>query len=112
MGHGWAVDWWSLGMVLYEMLTGLPPWYTKDQKLLFERILHAPLKLPSALSPSAAALADALLQRDPQRRLGSARGARDVKAHAFFASKMSSYTTKALPRVSCVFPTRICRIGP
>merc|ERR1719487_1419823 len=45
-GHGWAVDWWSLGMVLYEMLIGLPPWYTKDHKLLFERIVHAPVRLP------------------------------------------------------------------
>ena len=31
-GHGTAVDWWSLGMLVYEMLTGLPPWYTKDRR--------------------------------------------------------------------------------
>ena len=31
-GHGKAVDWWSLGMLIYELLTGLPPWYTKNRK--------------------------------------------------------------------------------
>lgn len=39
-GHGKAVDWWNLGMVLFEMLTGLPPWYTKEQKVLFQVIIR------------------------------------------------------------------------
>lgn len=43
-GHGKAVDWWNLGMVLFEMLTGLPPWYTKEQKVLFQ-VSH-PLSRP------------------------------------------------------------------
>ncbi len=37
-GHGLATDWWGLGMVTYEMLTGLPPWYTKDRKALVQNI--------------------------------------------------------------------------
>lgn len=53
-GHGHAVDWWNLGMVLYEMLTGLPPWYTTDKSVLFERIRTAPLKFPAYLTRSAA----------------------------------------------------------
>ena len=53
-GHGHAVDWWNLGMVLYEMLTGLPPWYTTDKSVLFDRIRTAPIKFPIYLSrPSA-----------------------------------------------------------
>ena len=49
-GHGHAVDWWNLGMVCYEMLTGLPPWYTQDKELLFERLKNAPLKFPNYVS--------------------------------------------------------------
>jgi serine/threonine protein kinase len=53
-GHGQAVDWWNLGMVLFEMLTGLPPWYTTDKSVLFERIRTAPIKFPLYLTRSAA----------------------------------------------------------
>ena len=49
-GHGHAVDWWNLGMVTYEMLTGLPPWYTQDKELLFERLRKSPLKFPHFVS--------------------------------------------------------------
>ena len=55
-GHGTAVDWWNLGMVTYEMLTGLPPWYTTDREKLFERLRNAPLKFPYYVSKSACSL--------------------------------------------------------
>ena len=84
-GHGNAVDWWNLGMVTYEMLTGLPPWYTQDKELLFERIRKAPLKFPSYVSRTASSFIIKLLNRDPQERLG-ARGAAEVKSHPFFES--------------------------
>lgn len=45
-GYGTAVDWWSLGMLLFEMLTGLPPWYTKDRKKLYAKLRSAPLVFP------------------------------------------------------------------
>jgi serine/threonine protein kinase len=71
-GHGTAVDWWSLGMLVYEMLTGLPPWYTKDRRELFRRIQRAPLTFPLHVSRRAQSLIRGLLTRDPNKRLGNA----------------------------------------
>ena len=71
-GHGTAVDWWNLGMVTYEMLTGLPPWYTTDREKLFDRLRHAPLKFPFYVNRPAASFIQALLNRNPIERLGSA----------------------------------------
>lgn len=84
-GHGYAVDWWNLGMVTYEMLTGLPPWYTTNREKLFEAIRSAPLKFPMSVNRTAALFIQALLNRNPQRRLG-ANGGKEVQKHQFFES--------------------------
>jgi serine/threonine protein kinase len=83
-GHGTAVDWWNLGMVTFEMLTGLPPWYTTDRQKLFDRIRHAPLKFPYYVSRAAASFISGLLNRNPQERLGAGGGG-EVCGHPFFA---------------------------
>jgi len=84
-GHGRAVDWWSLGALLYEMLTGLPPFYSRDREKLFEGIKHGDLSYPAHLGPDARAILRALLKRDPAERLGSGpTDADEIKAHAFF----------------------------
>merc|ERR1712141_700474 len=49
-GHGKAVDWWSFGTLLYEMMTGLPPFYNENLNIMYEKILHAPIPLPKYLS--------------------------------------------------------------
>jgi serum/glucocorticoid-regulated kinase 2 len=83
LGHGFCADYWGLGMLTYEMMTGLPPWYTTDRNLLYQRLRSAPLQIPSSFSPQVSSCIIALLQRDPRRRLG-VRGPRSAMAHDFF----------------------------
>mmetsp|Transcript_4505 Transcript_4505/g.6376 ORF Transcript_4505/g.6376 Transcript_4505/m.6376 type:complete len:701 (-) Transcript_4505:13-2115(-) len=82
-GHGFCVDYWGLGMLFYEMMTGLPPWYTTDRHTLFRRLKSAPLDIPQYFSSSASSFAGSLLQRDPRRRLG-VRGIRSAISHEIF----------------------------
>lgn len=84
-GHGFCVDYWGLGMLTFEMMTGLPPWYTTDRQKLFRRLKSAPLEIPSFFSPQAANCVSQLLQRDPTRRLGVT-GIRTSMEHDFFRS--------------------------
>lgn len=83
-GHGTAVDWWGLGMLMYEMLTGLPPWYTKDRQKLFERLRGAPLVIPKNVSAPSASIIGGLLTRNPSKRLGTL-GALQVCMCTFFS---------------------------
>jgi serine/threonine protein kinase len=83
LGHGFCVDYWGLGMIVYEMMTGLPPWYTTDRAQLFRRLKSAPLDIPTYFSPSAASCVSALLQRNPRQRLGVT-GIRTAMEHEFF----------------------------
>ena len=52
-GHGRAVDWWSLGALLFEMLTGLPPFYSRNRQAMFEKIMQADLQFPECVTPVA-----------------------------------------------------------
>ena len=86
-GYGKAVDWWSLGTLIFEMLTGWPPFYDKNLRKMCEQILKSELAFPSNCTASAEArdLIRGLLQRDPAARLGSrAGGAEDIRRHPFF----------------------------
>jgi serum/glucocorticoid-regulated kinase 2 len=83
-GYTKTVDWWTLGVLLYEMLTGLPPFYDENVNIMYQRILSDPLNFPPDMSPDARSIITGLLQRDPARRLGAG-GAEEIKRHPFFA---------------------------
>jgi serum/glucocorticoid-regulated kinase 2 len=84
-GHGFCVDYWGLGMLTYEMMTGLPPWYTTDRAKLFRRLRSAPLDIPPYFSAQSASFTSALLERNPRRRLGVT-GIRAAMENDFFKS--------------------------
>ena len=85
-GHGNAVDWWSLGALLFEMLTGLPPFYCRDRERLFQKIRQGHLEYPKSLSHRATDLLKGLLTKDPTKRLGSGeKDAKPIKNHVFFS---------------------------
>ncbi|XP_016528954.1 serine/threonine-protein kinase Sgk2b isoform X2 [Poecilia formosa] len=107
-----AVDWWGLGAVLFEMLSGLvsltglsfaslfsaslthciacsasqPPFYSRSRLEMLENILYSPLQLPSGLSESAHSLLKGLLERNVSKRLGQRLDIEELKEHQFFAS--------------------------
>nr|AML77520.1 putative LOV domain-containing protein [Oxalis sp. BC-2016] len=85
-GHSSAIDWWAVGILLYEMLYGRTPFRGKNRQKTFSNILHKDLTFPSSIPVSLAArqLINALLNRDPAARLGSKTGANEIKQHQFF----------------------------
>lgn len=91
-GHGKAVDWYLLGVLVYEMLVGTPPYFSRSREQLFHNIQYGELTLPTGLSVPAKSLIAAvraiqLLERNPRQRLGSGvRGAEDIKSHPFFST--------------------------
>jgi serum/glucocorticoid-regulated kinase 2 len=83
-GYTKTVDWWTLGVLLYEMMTGLPPFYDENVNTMYQRILTDPLNFPADMPSEAKSVMIGLLQRDPTRRLG-VNGGEEIKRHQFFA---------------------------
>nr|XP_011464482.1 PREDICTED: probable serine/threonine protein kinase IREH1 [Fragaria vesca subsp. vesca] len=85
-GHAATADWWSVGVILFELIVGIPPFNAEHPQTIFDNILNRNIpwpRVPEELSPEAADLIDQLLTEDPNQRLG-ARGASEVKQHPFF----------------------------
>ncbi|KAI7879840.1 kinase-like domain-containing protein [Mucor mucedo] len=84
-GYGKAVDWWSLGVLIFEMLAGYPPFYDDDHLKLYEKILQGKIRWPSYFDPNAKDLLKHLLTSDLSRRYGNLKnGANDIKNHPWF----------------------------
>ncbi|KAA8587207.1 hypothetical protein FQN60_001043 [Etheostoma spectabile] len=84
-----SVDWWSLGILMFELLTGASPFTLEgernSQSEVSKRILRCDPPFPSMIGPTAQDLLKKLLVKDPHKRLGSGpRGSEDIKAHTFF----------------------------
>ncbi|KAK1171532.1 serine/threonine-protein kinase Sgk1-like isoform X1 [Acipenser oxyrinchus oxyrinchus] len=80
-----TVDWWCLGAVLYEMLYGLPPFYSRNTAEMYDNILNKPLQLKPNISNSARHLLEGLLQKDRTKRLGAKDDFTELKNHVFFS---------------------------
>lgn len=85
-GHGKATDWWSFGAIIYEMLVGLPPFYSKDRDKLYQNIKYGDPKMDyEFLSPEARDLCSRLLIKNPLERLGAGeQDAEEIKCHPWF----------------------------
>ncbi|XP_069478962.1 ribosomal protein S6 kinase alpha-1 isoform X1 [Ambystoma mexicanum] len=86
-GHTHSADWWSYGVLMFEMLTGSLPFQGKDRKETMTLILKAKLGMPQFLSNEAQSLLRALFKRNPNNRLGSSMDcAEEIKRHPFFST--------------------------
>ncbi|EPS73120.1 hypothetical protein M569_01633, partial [Genlisea aurea] len=86
-GHDKAADWWSVGVLLFEMLTGKPPFMGGNRERIQQKIIKDKMKLPPFLSSEAHSLLKGLLRKEASKRLGSgANGSKDIKSHKWFKS--------------------------
>ena len=86
--HNHCVDWWAIGILLYEMIVGFPPFYHDNRAKMYEYISEAEILFPDgeygiSMSPECQDFISQLLVKDPAHRLG-VNGVQDVKAHDWF----------------------------
>lgn len=87
LDYGRAVDWWGIGVVMYEMMCGRLPFYNKDHDKLFTLILMESVRFPRGLSAAAKSLLTGLLIKDPKQRLGGGPDdAQEIMSHVFFST--------------------------
>uniref|UniRef100_A0A7N8WZI2 Serine/threonine-protein kinase N2-like n=1 Tax=Mastacembelus armatus TaxID=205130 RepID=A0A7N8WZI2_9TELE len=80
-----AVDWWGMGVLIYEMLVGESPFPGEDEEEVFDSIVNDDVQYPTSLPPDAVAIIQKLLKKNPVKRLGAGeRDANEVKGEKFF----------------------------
>jgi protein kinase A len=86
-GHGKPVDWWTLGILIYEMVTGQPPFCDEDPMGIYQKILAGKVYFPKYFDKSAKLLVKKLLTADLSKRFGNLKdGSNDILKHAWFES--------------------------
>merc|ERR1712048_50063 len=84
-GHGFSVDWWALGILIYEMFLSHPPYVHDNPMMIYRGILSGKVEYPDSLLPKARDFIGRLLVLDYSKRLGCGKeGAPEVQRHAFF----------------------------
>ena len=84
-GHGKAVDWWTLGILLYEMLVGIDPFSDDDPMKTYQKILKGKINFPKTINKDAKSLIKHLLTQDTTKRFGCLKnGVKDILNHRFF----------------------------
>lgn len=85
-GHNEGVDWWALGVLLYEIIAGYPPYEDDNPMMIYQKVLEGKIEFPSHFSKKAKELILGFLTKEPKKRLGCTRnGAADVKKHTFYS---------------------------
>ena len=85
-GHGKPVDWWTLGIIIYEMLAGIDPFSDEDPMSIYQKILRGKVKFPRNFDKNAKSLVKHILVADLTKRYGNLKnGVNDIKNHRWFA---------------------------
>uniref|UniRef100_A0A0X3Q197 cAMP-dependent protein kinase n=1 Tax=Schistocephalus solidus TaxID=70667 RepID=A0A0X3Q197_SCHSO len=86
-GYGRAVDWWAVGVLIFEMIAGYPPFFADQPIQVYEKIVAGKLRFPFFMSLDARNLLSNLLQGDTTKRFGNMRnGVADIQSHIWFSS--------------------------